>query len=69
MKFFTQYRGGPRKRYKKIFIGVCCLCGTSLPPERWRKDTCDDICERALRARRTREEQFWRDYSEDKITI
>lgn len=67
--FNTHYRGGPRKRYKKQFVSVCCHCGASLPLERWKKDTCDTICERARKAKRTREEQFWRDYSDNKIVL
>ena len=62
--------GGGRLRIRaKHFVGQCVWCGQSIPPSRWRKVTCDTICDRARKNRRTRVEQLWRDYADDKITI
>ena len=63
----THYRGGgkPRVRHKN-YTSVCDVCGTAIPDDRL-KLTCSDTCERAKRNKRTRAEQFWRDYADDKL--
>lgn len=65
----TNYRGGRPRDKRKHYTSQCIVCGAVIPDERWQKLTCDETCERARKTKRTREEQFWRDYNDDKVTI
>lgn len=63
------YKGG-RPRYRsKNYASLCDTCGAAIPDSRWNKLTCDDTCERAKKHRRTRQEQFWRDYADNKVAV
>lgn len=69
MAFLTNYVGYRPRQYCETFTNICDTCGADIPRDRFRATTCDDTCDRAKRAKRTRTEQFWRDYSEGKITL
>lgn len=60
------YNGGkPAKNRNAQSIGVCFCCGGTVYGT---NEFCDTLCERARRGGRSRAEQFWKEYAENKVT-
>lgn len=69
MRQSNNYGGGNPPHMAPHYDRICVHCGRSVPKDRWKKLTCDDTCERARNSRRTRAEQYWRDYSDGKVVV
>lgn len=57
--YYQRKSNNTRRFRQKGIMNLCVVCRRQVPDRRFKKLTCDKVCERAKKNRRTRQEQIW----------